>query len=62
MDGRSELGPVHVPDSELASIVARWLGVCREEVSILGSRWDVVDYDLQAITTAGRYWVSGTAH
>jgi hypothetical protein len=61
MDGRSVLGPVDVTEAELASMVAEWMGLCREEVSVLGSRCEVVEYDLPAITTAGRYWVSGTA-
>jgi len=61
MGGGESLGPADVTDTDLSGIVARWAGLCREDVSILESRRAVVAYDLPAITTAGRYWVSGTA-
>jgi hypothetical protein len=40
-------------------MVAAQLGVA--EVEVLTCRADVVDYDLEALTTAARYWVRGTA-
>lgn len=60
MGHRSVLGPADVTDAQLADIVARWSGQCPEDVVLTDSSASVVPYDLDAITTAGRYWVSGT--
>lgn len=61
MGARSLLGPADVSDETLEDMVARWAGVAREDVTLRESAAEVVPYDLPAITTAGRYWVSGTA-
>ncbi|GAA3541872.1 phosphotransferase [Nocardioides daeguensis] len=59
MHDRSALGPADVDDDVLAAMVAELLGV--DDVELLSSRAHVVDYNLPAITTGGRWWVSGTA-
>lgn len=59
MSARTLLGPADVPDDQLAAFVADALGV--ERVELLSSEVQVVDYDLEALTTAGRYWVRGRA-
>jgi len=59
MGSREELGAADVSDQELATMVASHLG--QDSVELLGSRSDPVDYDLPAITTGGRWWVSGHA-
>lgn len=59
MKGRHELGAADVSDEELATMVASLLG--QRCVKLLESRADPVDYDLPAITTGGRWWVSGQA-
>lgn len=59
MHDRSALGPADVPDHVLAGMVADLLGV--EEAAVVESSAAEVDYDLPAITTAGRWWVSGRA-
>jgi hypothetical protein len=56
--GRTLLGPADVPDEALARMVARSLRVPR--VELLSCAVSVAEYDLQALTTAGRYWVRGT--
>ncbi|MDP9219087.1 MAG: aminoglycoside phosphotransferase family protein [Actinomycetota bacterium] len=61
MHERSVLGPADVTDEELAAIVADWLGASRGTVELVDSYAEVVPYDLDAITTAGRFWVRGTA-
>ena len=61
MHDRSALGPADVTDEELTSMVADLLGSAAEAVEVVESHADEVAYDLPAITTAGRYWVSGTA-
>lgn len=56
---RDVLGAVSVDDDVLADLVAAQLGVhvvCLESVTA-----EVAPYDLHALTTAGRYWVHGTA-
>jgi hypothetical protein len=60
MHDRSLLGAADVTDHDLAQIVADWLGEDPSGVELLESSAEVVAYDLDAITTAGRYWVSGT--
>ena len=62
MSGRSILGPADVSDAQLAAIVAKWSGQCPEDVTLAESTASVAPYDLEAITTAGRYWVSGSVH
>jgi len=62
MSDRGVLGPADVSDAELTGIVANWLGERRHRVEVVHSRAEVVPYDLDAITTAGRYWVRGEAH
>ena len=52
MHDRHALGPADVDDAQLAAMVADSLGVA--EVELLSSRADVVAYDIDAITTAGR--------
>lgn len=61
MGDRSLLGPADVDDDELTAMVARLLGEDTGRVEVVDSHVEEVDYDLPAITTAGRYWVSGTA-
>jgi hypothetical protein len=61
MDDRSALGPADVTDEQLAAMVAELLGCARDETRLLTCDVAEVAYDLPAITTAGRYWVSGTA-
>lgn len=59
MAKRDLLGSADVADEQLATIVADLLG--EETVGLLDVSVEVVDYDLPAITTAGRWWVSGHA-
>ncbi len=61
MHDRTLLGPADVTDDELARMVADLLGEERSSVEVLSSRAEEFPYDIPAITTAGRYWVSGTA-
>ncbi len=57
MGTRDELGAADVGDAQLAAMVADLLH--EDTVELLDSRVDRVDYDLPAITTGGRWWVSG---
>src|SRR4051812_9405461 len=59
MGPRDELGDADVSDAQLAAMVADLLH--EDAVELLDSRVDPVDYDLPAITTGGRWWVSGHA-
>jgi hypothetical protein len=59
MGSRELLGPADVSDAHLAAMVADLLH--EDEVELLDSRVDPVDYHLPAITTGGRWWVSGHA-
>jgi hypothetical protein len=61
MGDRSILGPADVDDPTFATIVARALGEHPTGVTVLGSQACVVPYALEAITTAGRYWVTARA-
>lgn len=61
MHDRTALGPADVSDAELTSMVASLLGHDPDEVTVLDSMAEQVDYALPAITTAGRYWVRGRA-
>lgn len=59
MHDRSALGSADVTDDVLTSMVADLLGVA--DVDLVSSTAREVPYDMPAITTAGRYWVSGRA-
>src|SRR4051794_850586 len=59
MGNRELLGAADVSDEALGTIVADVLG--EETVRLIDVRVDPVDYQLPAITTAGRWWVSGHA-
>jgi hypothetical protein len=61
MDDRSPLGPADVTDEQLALMVVELLGSEPAETSVVSSAAEEVAYDIPAITTAGRYWVRGTA-
>jgi len=50
-----------VSDEELAVLVARSLDVQPGAAGILSCRVEHVEYELPALTTAGRWWVRGTA-
>ena len=56
---RDELGAADVTDPQLAAMVAQLLH--EDEVELLDVAVATVDYDLPAITTGGRWWVSGHA-
>lgn len=57
MSSRALLGAADVDDEQLAVMVASLLG--EEWVRLLDVAVSPVDYDLPALTTAGRHWVSG---
>ncbi len=57
MGNRDELGAADVSDAQLAAMVADLLH--EDAVELLDSQVDPVDYHLPAITTGGRWWVSG---
>ena len=59
MADRSVLGPADVTDDELTEIVAGWIGADVGSVALVSAPAEVVPYDLDAITTAGRYWLRG---
>ena len=60
MHDRSALGPADVTDGQLTVMVADLLGHRPRRDRAAGvHRGREVDYDLPAITTAGRYWVRG---
>ena len=61
MGDRSILGTADVTDEQLLVMVAGLLGCDRGETELVSSEAEEVDYDLPAITTAGRYWVRGLA-
>ncbi|MEO5854027.1 MAG: hypothetical protein ABIQ15_16080 [Nocardioides sp.] len=61
MHDRSLLGPADVSDAQLTAMVADLLGHPTADVCLTSSTAEPVDYDLPAITTASRHWVSGTA-
>ena len=56
---RTPLGAADVADDRLSTMVARSLGVDR--VELVTCDVTVAEYDIEALTTAGRYWVRGTA-
>jgi hypothetical protein len=59
MFDRSALGVADVSDDDLTAMVASSLGA--PDAVLLSSRAEVAPYDLEALTTGGRYWVRGTA-
>ena len=59
MGNRDELGAADVTDAQLAAMVADLLH--EDDVELLDVDVAPVDYDLPAITTGGRWWVSGHA-
>jgi hypothetical protein len=59
MHDRSLLGPADISDERLTEIVADSLGV--DHAELVSSSAEVADYDLESLTTAGRYWVRGIA-
>ena len=61
MANRSLLGAADVDDEAFGEIVARALGEDPATVTVLDCEASVVPYALDAITTAGRYWVAARA-
>lgn len=61
MHHREVLGPADVTDDQLTHLVGTLLHEPVDRVRLLDSRAEEVGYDLPAITTAGRFWVRGTA-
>ena len=59
MGDRASLGPADVSDDALAAMVARAVGA--EQVIVRTCEVEVAAYDLETLTTAGRYWVRGAA-
>ena len=58
MSDRTILGTADVPDRQLLAYAAAALSFDVADCRLLGSRAEVVDYDLDAITTGGRWWVT----
>lgn len=61
MHQRDILGSANVTDSTLTELVAVLLRQPADQVTLLDSVAEEVEYALVAITTAGRYWVTGSA-
>src|SRR3954451_9077767 len=61
MTDRTALGVADVPDDVLVGMVAQALQAPAEEVEVLTCSVAAAEYDLEALTTAGRFWVTGTA-
>ncbi len=62
MGDRSLLGPADVSDDDFLAMVQNSLGADdADDAEVLTCRVDVAEYDIEALTTAGRYWVRGTA-
>ena len=61
MHDRTLLGPADVDDDTFTALVADLLGAPVADVEVLDSAATEFPYDLPAITTGGRYVVSGTA-
>ena len=59
MSDRAILGAADISDVALAAMVAQNLGV--DAVELVESSAEIAPYDLEALTTAGRYWVRGSA-
>jgi hypothetical protein len=58
MSDRTILGTADVPDQQLLAYAAAALSFDVADCRLLASRAEVVDYDLDAITTGGRWWVT----
>lgn len=58
---RTTLGTADVSEAQLTEMVASLLGSPVDDVALVDSLATEVDYDLPAITTAGRSWVRGHA-
>ncbi|MGO4599977.1 phosphotransferase [Terrabacter sp. 2RAF25] len=58
MGDRTILGTADVTDDELLAHAATALGIDGALCRLAGSQAEVVDYDLDAITTGGRWWVT----
>jgi hypothetical protein len=61
MNDRVLLGAADVSDERLRHLVADQLGRPSDDVVLLASRAEVSPYDIEALTTAGRYRVRGRA-
>lgn len=61
MADRSILGAADVDEQQFTEIIARAVGEDPADVAVTGSEACVVPYALDAITTAGRYWVTARA-
>lgn len=61
MHERGLLGAADATDEQLGAMVADLLDASPEEVVLLASTAEEFPYDLPSITTAGRYWVQGSA-
>lgn len=59
MDARELLGAADVDERTLAAMVADHLGV--SDVELLTCDVEIADYDIESLTTAGRYHVRGAA-
>ncbi len=60
MHDRSALGIADVSDADLAAMVARSWGLDDPGgVELVDSFAEIAAYDLEALTTGGRYWVRG---
>lgn len=55
MGDRTILGSADVTDDELLAYAATALGLDATRCRLAGSQAEVVDYDLPAITTGGRW-------
>ena len=58
MGDRTILGSAEVPDDTLFTYAVRALGLDASACGLVASRAEAVEYDLDAITTAGRWWVT----
>jgi len=62
MHDRTVLGTADVSDEQLADFVGRLLHLHPQDELVLLESWaEVAPYDLDALTTAGRFWVRGRA-
>lgn len=61
VSGRTLLGAADVPDDRFRAIVAAAVGARPDDVDVLTSHAEVSPYDIDALTTAGRYRVRGRA-
>jgi hypothetical protein len=59
LEDRAVLGAANVSDEALAAMVEADLGTTG--VELVSCRAEVAQYDLEALTTGGRYWVRGAA-